>query len=174
MSQNDVTMTLYDKPSILNVGYTVKLHSLTGQLIGYNGKVGEVKALTFDENDNGIVAVSMNDQYDKFDNFIMMVRTTNVEFLSGNGYNKFTVILQMPNNPDYIGEIIQCGQIKGGLKDGCPALVIGLDPENWESFKDDIVEHVVAYSITDKSGALNYIKLLYEEVQKWRKLNLLY
>ncbi len=165
MSGEVVNMTLHDQPSILNVGYKVRLHTLPDELRDHNGKVGVVKALKFDKNDNGLVAVKIDNQMqdEKSADFIMMVRTTNVELISGNGYNKFTLIVQMPGNPDYMGEMIRCGQIKGGSTDGCPALVIGLDPAHWESFKYDIVEHMVAYSITDESGAFNYIRMLEEQ-----------
>ena len=167
MLPDEVGMSFYDQPSILQVGYKVKLHSLPGELNGHNGKVGMVMAMKFDEFDNGLVAVKMDNQEENDDVIIMILRTTNVELLSGNGYNTFILILQMPDNPDYIGQMIRCGEMKGGLTNGCPALVIAFDPATWgESFKNEIVEHMVVYSVTDGDGALNYIRMLEERLPR--------
>lgn len=43
------------------------------------------------------------------------------------------MMLQIPDNPDYIGQRFVAGHIEGGSSNGCPALLIAFDPANWKN-----------------------------------------
>ena len=149
--------------TILKEGFEVEFWGLPQNYSFLNGKCGKVLSISFPQIMVRTV-ITLNDQETTAN---VVLQSHYMKFKSGNGYDKITIILQMPNNPDYIGQRFIAGHIEGGSSNGCPAFLIAFDPANWiqNDIKRWIRSNMEIQSIADTDGA-NEIIQIYETLMQ--------
>lgn len=142
--------------NILKEGFEVEFCGVPNDFLSLNGKYGKVVSISHPNiTVQTVITLDGIEIPRKIE-----IQSHYMKFRSGDGYGKITFILQLPGNPDYIGERFVSGHVEGGSSNGCPAFLMAFDPANWikKDIKRRIRSNMEIQSITDTDGANKLIR----------------